>query len=777
MFHEKRAPVLPLLLTVFAAAAGRSAEAQQCLVEPDPVTRAASNLLLAAVQSEPEPNRAAGSRRPTADGQSAGETRTNLSAVENAFSQAETEPFDISAGRIEVGNATGAIFSNNVEVKRGDQVIHGERAILDRSAQRVEVTGRVTYTDPKLSVFGEDADFDAANRRISFGQAGFEVPSRTAHGSAESIVISADDTMSLDSVMFTTCPPEDLAWVLHASSLSLDVDRGFGTARGVKLEFKGVPILYTPYFTFPISSKRKSGFLTPSLGQRDRTGLDISTPYYLNLKPNLDMTLDPHYLGKRGLQVESQVRYLLPHSSGELDVSYLPNDQVIDRPRRYLNLQHRTEFGEGWSVVAGIEQVSDDAYFEDLGSSLSVTSQLYLDRYIDVSYAAPNFRVLSRVQNYQTIDTTIPLEDRPYEQLPEVQFQGQWYAGLLGFNSDSELVNFERPVGTTGWRLDNTEEMSLNFARRGMYVTPALALRQTDYRLADTAPGSDDSLSRTLPVASLDAGLKLERPARGGKPWLETLEPRLLYVHVPYVDQSSLPVFDTILPDFNLVQLFRKYQYVGPDRIADTDQVSLGFTARLIDEQSGEQKLSATLGQTRYLSTQKVTLPGVPPLTANASDYVAELSIGMFRSWALDLGYQWNSDTGRTARTETRFEYRPAEDRLFGFAYRYRRGILQQSDVSLVWPASEKWRVIGQYSYSFVENKPLERLLGLEYDACCWRLRVVGRSYVGHRTGETDNGIALQFELNGFTHSVVPPEELLDRGILGRSRLSGAETQ
>jgi LPS-assembly protein len=800
VFHEKRAPVLSLLLTVFAAAAGRSAEAQQCLVEPDPVTRAASSLLLAAqtvpaaaarsagqpqlqgLQAQPgqtesgQPQSERMQRQQGQQGQS-GRSPSDLNSMRRALSQAGSEPFEISAGRVEVGNATGAIFSNKVEVTRGDQVIQGERAILDRQAQRVEVTGRVTYMDPKLSVFGEDADFDAANRRISFGQAGFEIPSRTAHGSAQTIVISADDTMSLDSVMFTTCPPEDQAWVLHASALTLDVDRGFGTARGVKLEFKGVPILYTPYFTFPISSKRKSGFLTPSIGQRDRTGLDISAPYYLNLKPNLDMTLVPHYLSKRGLQVESQVRYLLPHSSGELDLSYLPNDQVIDRPRRYLNLQHRTEFGDGWSVVAGIEQVSDDAYFEDLGSSLSVTSQLYLDRYIDVSYAAPNFRVLSRLQNYQTIDTTIPLEDRPYEQLPDILFQGQWYAGVLGFHSESELANFERQIGVTGWRLDNTEEMSLNFARRGMYVTPALALRQTDYRLADTPPGSDDHLSRTLPVASLDAGLKLERPARGGKPWLETLEPRLLYVHVPYVDQSALPVFDTILPDFNLVQLFRKYQYVGPDRIADTAQVSLGFTARLIDEASGEQKLSATLGQTHYLSTQQVTLPGVPPLTANASDYVAELSIGMFRSWALDLGYQWNSDTGRTARTETRFEYRPSEDRLFGFAYRYRRGILQQSDVSLVWPATKKWRVIGQYSYSFMEDKSLERLLGWEYDACCWRLRVVGRSYIGHRTGETDNGIALQFELKGFTHSVIPPEELLDRGILGRSRLSGAETQ
>ncbi len=109
-------------------------------------------------------------------------------------------------------------------------------------------------------------------------------------------------------------------------------------------------------------------------------------------------------------------------------------------------------------------------------------------------------------------------------------------------------------------------------------------------------------------------GLKFERDTQGARrPWVQTLEPRLLYVHVPYEDQSNLPVFDTILPDFNLIQLFRKYQFVGPDRIADTDQLSFGVTTRLIDAANGRERLTATLGQTRYLNPQLVTLPGTLP--------------------------------------------------------------------------------------------------------------------------------------------------------------------
>ena len=681
---------------------------------------------------------------------------------------ARAEELDIRAGRIDGGNESGVEVSGQVQIAYGESVLSGERASLDHVRGRYEIEGRVSYRDPEVTVFGEDAVLDLPDERIFFGEAGFDIPARPARGSAEAITISgADETLSMASVNFTTCPEGDRSWQLIARQIEIDADRGFGTARGVKLEFKGVPILYAPYFTFPIDDQRKSGFLAPNFTERDRTGLDISMPYYLNLAPNLDMTLDPRFLSKRGVQLNTELRYLMPRTEGQIDWSFLPDDDEAHRTRRYVHLQHETAFAENWSVVAGIEHVSDDTYFEDLGNSLSVTSQIYLDRFIDVAYAGPYWTLRSRLQNYQTIDEMIDVADRPYERVPQVLFEGRWNEGIFGFDSAAELAHFERDIGTTGWRFDTEQEVNLRFARRGMYVTPAVGLRQTNYWLDDIAPGAEDTFNRTLPTASIDTGLTLERVAGGGARWLQTLEPRLLYVHVPFEEQAELPVFDTILPDFNLIQLFRKYQFVGPDRISDTDQLSFGITTRLIEESTGVQRLAATLGQTRYLSEQSVSLPDVEPIDEHASDYVAELSLGLRDAWNLDLGYQWNSDTERTARTETRFEYRPSDDRLFGFAYRYRRGIIEQGDLSVVWPVANRWRLIGRYSYSFLESEPLEEFVGWEYDACCWRLRVVGRRFVGRRTGESDSSISVQLELKGFSQRTSSPEELLDRGILG----------
>jgi LPS-assembly protein len=694
-------------------------------------------------------------------------------ATDDAPSDEDT--LEIVASSIEGVSNSEAAFGG-VEIRYQNGTISAQRARVERDGT-VDLLGRVELRNPDVLVYGNDGHYDSDAERLSFSEAGFDMPARPARGSAQSIEVTSDSRISLASMLFTTCPPENVAWEISAKSAELDVNAGIGTARGVKLDFKGVPVLYVPYFSFPINSERKSGFLTPDIGSRDRTGIDITVPYYLNLAPNYDLTLAPRYMRDRGTQISSDFRYLMPNSRGEFGFEFLPDDEETQTSRRYGNLRHESLFGryDQLEVVSGLEGVSDDAYFEDLGSSLAVTSQTHLNRFLDVTLFAPNWSLLTRFQNYQTIDPVLTDIDYPYERVPQIVFGGRWRGGLLMFDSDTELVNFDRNVGTTGWRLDSTQELSLRFSRAGMFLTPAVALRQTNYWLDEVAPGEDELLRRGLPIGSLDMGMTFERNTeRGRRSWVQTLEPRLLYVRIPYEDQSALPVFDTILPDFNLVQLFRKYQFVGPDRVADTDQLSFGVTTRLIDAQNGRERLTASLGQTRYQEPRLVTLPGTPPTDTDASDYVAEVGIGVRDSWVLDIGYQWNSETSSTARTETRVEFRPQDDRLFGFGYRYRRDALEQGDVSLVWPVAERWRIIGRYSYSFFDKERLEDFLGWEYEACCWRLRMVNRNYVSRRTGESDSSISIQLELKGLSQRVTSPDDLLDRGILGYRNIARA---
>jgi LPS-assembly protein len=682
---------------------------------------------------------------------------------------AEDDPsVHIDAGNMQLQREGGAEFTDGVEIRRGRQRIKAEAARYDKEGRRLSVDGPVEYQAPDLTIRSNDADLDTISQELSFFGASFELPQRPARGGADKLEIRADNSLGLEEVTYTTCPEGKNDWQINASTIDLDIDQGVGTGRNVKLDFKGVPILYLPYISFPISDKRKTGVLIPELRRSTSSGTDLALPYYINLAPNYDLTITPRLLTSRGLQLNSEFRYLLPSHHGNLRMEYLPNDSKLHRDRTLVSAQHVSFFRRAWRLSMDVSDVSDDEYFEDLGSSLSSASRTHLDRRVDFEFFAPNWTFLARAQAFQTIDDQITPDQKPYRRLPQLALQGVWGAGPVNLNLDTEVTSFDRDVGVDGWRFDATPEISVPFERRGMYFTPALAVSYTSYRLDNLSNSTfiDDNPSRTLPIASVDVGMRFERSLRNGR-FTQLLQPRLLYVHIPFEQQADLPVFDTIMPDLNLVQLYRKSQFLGPDRIADTDRTSVGFTTRIIDNKTGRERLRATIGQIRYLSAQGVTLAGETPVPEGAAEYLAQVGVHLYGNWNFDVAYQWDDNTSTTTRAETRLQYRPGKGRLFNLAYRFRRGSLEQTDVSAILPIGDRWNLVGRHNFSLRDKTDLESFLGVEYDSCCWRLRVVGRRYVSRSDGQTDNSIAFQLELKGLTNVGDPADKLLERGILG----------
>jgi LPS-assembly protein len=337
----------------------------------------------------------------------------------------------------------------------------------------------------------------------------------------------------------------------------------------------------------------------------------------------------------------------------------------------------------------------------------------------------------------------------------------------VGFTG--EVVNFERDVGVTGWRVDAAPSIELPFERPGWFVKPAVVLQYTHYDLQDTLPGQPNDPTRTLPIASFDTGMILERTMKRSGNRIMTIEPRLLYVHIPFRDQNELPVFDTISPDLNFVQLYQKNRFMGVDRIGDTDQVSIGITSRVLDVNTGEELVSATIGQARFLSDQFVTLPGQPAPEAGSSDYIAELRFLMFDNINFDFGHQWGSEGRGTTQSQARLQYRPQTNKILNLSYRFRRDSLEQGDVSISWPLSKNWNFVGRYNYSFRDQESLEQFFGFEYESCCWGLRMVHRRYLSTRDGTRDTSFGLQLVLKGMMSVGTAADKMLERGILGYS--------
>jgi len=455
-----------------------------------------------------------------------------------------------------------------------------------------------------------------------------------------------------------------------------------------------------------------------------------------------------------------------------IDAEYLNKDSLTGESRSFVGVEHTSLFRNRLRGAVEFREVSDNQYFEDLGSSLSTSTITHLNRALRFDYHTDNLSLFGQVQDYQTIDDAIAPVDEPYRRLPQLLARGRWPGLWLGstINLDGEAVKFDRDVGVTGWRFNLAPELQLPLTRPGFFFTPAVAVDYTSYDLSGTEPGQRNNPERVLPIASVDTGLVLERLTNGsGRKRLQTIEPRLLYVHVPFEDQSDLPVFDTITPDLNLVQLFRKNRFLGVDRIADTDQLSIGITSRVLDVATGKELMSGTVGQIRYFNSSEVTLPPATTFTDESSDYIAELRFLLLRNVNFDLGHQWGTRERGTTQSQARLQYRPADNRIINLAYRFRRDSLEQGDVSWSWPLSRKWNFVGRYNYSFRDEKPLEEFYGLEYESCCWGLRMVTRRYISTRDGTRDTTYGLQLVLKGMASVGTAADKLLERGILGYS--------
>jgi LPS-assembly protein len=664
-----------------------------------------------------------------------------------------------------------AKLSGNVLVRQGDRRIRADDVRYDAATQRFNVDGAVQYEDSLVRATGSSGTY-SQTLGATFEGAEFELFERNARGRAKSMQLDANGRLDFEGVSFTSCPAEDPAWEISAGELRLDSRTRNGTGRRAKIEFQGVPLLYTPWISFPLGDQRKSGFLFPDVGASSRSGAQVSVPYYWNIAPNMDFTGSPVFYAKRGIDLGGEFRYLTSRQRGSIDFNLLPSDRVADADRSRVRWQHEAKLPGSWQFRADAMNVSDDNYFEDFAQGTQGTSVPFVERFAELAYRDLNWTLRAQVQNYQVLDAALAPEDRPYTRAPRLVANGDWTLpgdSRFAYGFDSELVRFDRNTGVTGWRIDAAPRVGFDWSGPGYFVRPLAGYRYTAYSLDDTAPLADDSPDRSLPFATLDAGVVLERPSGSRGQRRVTLEPRALYLYTPFREQSDLPVFDTTVPDLNTVQLFRTSRYVGADRVSDANQLSVGVTSRLFDTASGAQFIALTVGQAFYFEQPRVALPNETAVNRNRSDFVAQLALTAYQDWNVEAALQYNTEESQTERSQFLLQYRPGNDRVVNLAYRSQRDRFEQAEISGAWPIGPRWSAFARIVYSLREEEGLDQFAGFEYRSCCWSVRAVARKFLSSRTGEQDTGVFLQLELNGLASVGTPADAFLASSIRGYS--------
>ncbi len=679
----------------------------------------------------------------------------------------EPTPMFLEADRLQSHQDRELEAEGNVSLRKRGVAVFSDYLYYVFPERELTVTGNVRLEKEGDVVTGEKLFYNLDSESGYLEKPDYRFQQFRARGSADRMVLESPTKMRVDKATYTNCEVGNDDWFLRVDKLDLDRQRDLGVAHNATVVFKGLPVLYSPYLDFSLSGHRKSGLLPPIIGSTGQSGFEVTQPFYWNIAPNRDATIAPRVLARRGVLLNTELRYLEPSLGGEMRGEYLPDDRETKENRYHYSWQHREQFGYGLSGAFNLEGVSDDNYFTDLSEQIAATSQTNLPREGNLFYDGHWWNLNALVQRFQTLQDPLAPVDPPYARVPQltlnVNRQTDYY---LDLGLQGEYVDFDHPSMLNGKRQILYPSVSLPLQTSYFYVTPKIGYHDTRYSFEDP---SEPDKTRGLPIYSIDSALTFERNARfRGRDFIQTLEPRLYYVYIPFRPQDQLPDFDSAKKDFNLTQIFAENQFSGGDRINDANQLTAAVSSRLIDPGSGEEQLRFVLGQRYYFEGQQVTL-NTAPRDSNRSDLLAAMTGRITPNWVTDVSLQYRADTSQMEQSNVALRYRPEIGKVMNFGYRFTRDTLEQVDLSSQWPIGGRWTGLARWNYSLRDKSLLEGLAGVEYNAGCWAARFVMHRFVS-ATQEYINAMFFQLELNGVSRIGSNPLGVLQQSVTGYAK-------
>jgi LPS-assembly protein len=727
---------------------------------------------------------------------------------------ARQQPIVLRAREITARPDLDARADGDVEFRRGGLVIRADTLSYDVPADLATARGKVRVARDGAVYTGPELQLSVQRFEGFFLDPIFEFPLIGAGGRADRIDFLDTARSAATNASYTSCPrdgSQEPAWALQARRLSIDTAMSEGVAEGAVLRFLGTPILAWPSLSFPLADQRRSGWLPPSTDYDSRGGLALSVPYYWDIAPNRDATIEPRLITKRGLALDGEFRYLEASDRGSLALKWLPNDRVAGRSRNSLQWGHSGDIGVGLRYSADVLRVSDDDWWKDFrGAAGNLTTRLLPLRAVveqtlrwQLGPLTADGLAYARTTQWQVLqDSASPIAS-PYQRSPQVGLR--LGANLAGWqlNTESEYNRFTLPAADAsragrpqGQRLHLLGSLSRSYRDFGLWWVPRLAVNAAAYDTQASPSATAKRSARVIPSLSVDAGMELERRTQAfGRDLQQTLEPRLTYVNTPYRAQSQLPNFDSAGKDFNTTSIFTDNAFTGVDRVADAHQLTAGVTTRLVDADSGAEALRLGLAQRYLFRTQRVapqadgSLDGAP-LTQRFSDALVTGSSSVIPDWTLDAAVQYSPDISRAVRSIIGARYAPGPFRTVGATYRLARGLNEQVEVAWQWPVgtaasqavasanqsrrsaagggscSGAWYSVGRVNFSVKDSRVTDSVMGLEYDAGCWIARVVAERLSTGRSQATTR-LFFQLELVGLSRIGSNPLKVLKDNIPG----------
>lgn len=652
---------------------------------------------------------------------------------------------EVSAGDSDITDDT-LYFSDDVTVSQGYRTLKAQEVIIDRVEQTVSADGPIEVREPGIVMYGDHITYDSLSERASLSDAEFVMYEQQLYGIAERVTRDANGSLEIEDGQLTFCAPTDPSWLVTAETLLVDPTTNTGEAWGARIDIKGVPVVYLPWVQFPLNDRRKTGLLFPDISSDTRGGLDITAPIYLNLAPNYDATYSPRLIQDRGLVHQLNTRFL-GKRTGFWDVSgtYLRDDDLdasdSDNNRWLVNVQQSSDPSARLRTSIDFTKVSDNEYLRDLeNNTLSAQRQTALLQRARVDWLADSWLFGLEAQQFQSIAED--LTDN-YRRLPQISavWRGDAKIGPLEPLLKLQAANFDTDVEKVkGQRVYQEVGVTLPLTRGYGFLNSSLMHRSIQYRLK--APDNNQTRSESVSswLGRIEGGLEFERSTDiFGLPFTQTLEPRFQYLYASYDDHAGIPDFDSAELTFSYRQLFRNTRFSGYDRLADANQLSVGLTSRLIDTATGKERVSASFGQVINFRDQRVRLKeSDAALTDEGSALAFALNVRTSERWSIHSNLLFDSYEEKLDAANIRVGFRPNKDAIINLGYTLReppasfaaRPVTEQINTSAYMPINDNWSAFGAVRYSLEIGSSVEDMIGVEYDGCCWRVRLIYMSYL-----------------------------------------------
>jgi LPS-assembly protein len=707
-----------------------------------------------------------------------------LTSAEDLATQKQSP--EISQGSIEIeGDSLETLLDRkmkakgNAILKKGNKTIKAEVIEYDEVSEKLITTGNTNIDLESMSLRGskltlklsdetgsmEDASFnfkrgDKEEKSVIKNGTVITKRSYNFRGDAKAIFFEGENKKRLQSGRVTTCEADSDDWYLKSSNMEVNTKTDRVNASNAVVEFKGLPILYTPYINFSLNKNRKSGFLATTVGTTTKSGFDLQIPYYFNISPNMDATVTARYLGKRGPQADGEFRYLEENYSGKNQIQFMKHDEESGKDNRYLvRLEHQHKLNNGWSASYNYQKVSDDAYFSDLATMIQVTSVVNLPQRANINYAGDTWKFNALTEKYQTLTNA---SNSPYQRLPQLDLSGRKDFDSYILDFKSQWAYFDRDEKftstytdaqkVTGSRLTLTPGITVPFTEAYGYIKPKLSANVRSYNLNNSSIGNKDILT---PIVSVDSGMYFDRTVNLlNQNFTNTLEPRLFYVYIPYKDQSALPNFDSGLADLNMQTLFSENQFNGQDRINDANQLTASITSKFLDK-NGKERLSGIVAQRYYFEDRKIFSTDLDAKKAN-SDIFMGGTARLANSLNLDAMFQYDPTSSKLLRSTLSSRYNPEPGKMLNLSYRMIDNVsdntqdLKVFNAAGQWPLGNRFYSIGRYNYDIKTAQIIEVLGGIEYDGGCWVARTIFDRISLPTSPQPNYTFFVQLELNGL---------------------------